>query len=320
MTSIFKFALFVAIASVSACTIPLKESMFYNPPSVEPADNAAAMMFKDETDLTSIDSELYETLGDLLPATVTHGYLDAAEAPVTAYSLIEGDVEDRASRPLIVSCYGSGGDRPTHGVYYAHKLLPWGDVLQWDYTGYGDSPGEPSVRMIKQQRDAVVAKAEAIAGDRPLIYWGHSMGGFICPHMVANSPQADAMVYEASSRSVEETAAVWKPWYLRILPVKMELVDPPEQDDNAAPLKGFEGPVLVIAGGKDDVLPAFLSKSLFDALSAQGNDATYIEIADGDHINIPLKAEFKQRAAPFFAGVADLGPRAETTPDGKCDC
>lgn len=305
------FGIFTAVcfAALGACTLTIRDEMFFNPPRVEPAKTAAELALKDEAELTSADSKFADRLGDLLPANVTHGYLDDPDAPITAYSLIEADVDDRSGRPLIVSCYGAGGDRPTHGVYYANKLLPWGDVLEYDYPGYGDSPGAPSFDGIFAQLDAVVAKAESVAGDRPLIYWGHSMGGFICPYMAERSSEADAVVFEGTALSVEEASKDWKPWYMRPLPIRLEPGEEAKGRDNTQPLKDFSGPILVIGGEKDKVLPARQARTLADALIAQGHDTTYLEISGADHINAPLQDEFADRSAGFFAGLRDLDRR-----------
>ena len=294
---------FVCMA-MSACTITMKEDMIFNPPSHNAAADVATMALEDEGKLLDAESDLSDSLAGLLPAKVTHGYLETPDQP-TAYTLIEAAGEAGDDRPLIVSCYGSGGDRPHHGVYYAEKLLPWGDVLEFDYPGYGDTTGTPSIAGIESQRPFVIEKAEAIAGDRPLIYWGHSLGGWVCPHFAASSAKADAMVYETSALNSKEASVVWKPWYMRMLPIRMEPEKSLEGDNNAAPLKDFDGPVLVVSGGKDKILPAWLSKSLYEALKAQGNDVTYIEVEDGTHINAPLQPQFQQHAAAFFARVRD---------------
>ena len=63
---------------------------------------------------------------------------------------------------------------------------------------------------------------------------------------------------------------------------------------------------MVLGGGKDKVLPAWLSRSLADALEKQGNDVTYLEFAAGTHTNIPFQTEFGARVEPFFAKVKEL--------------
>ena len=157
-------------------------------------------------------------LTEHLPANIEHGFLDIAEYKI-AYSLVQSSKsEDDADRPLILSCYGSGGDRPNHGVYYTEKLLPWGDVLQFDYPGYGDSSGTASIPAIIKISPDIVEFANEQAGDRPLMFWGHSLGGFFCPEMAKISEKLDGVVYETTALNAEEASKEWKPWFLRFIP------------------------------------------------------------------------------------------------------
>ncbi len=299
---------FLAVLSANGCTMTMKEDMIFNPPVGMPADSVADMTMDDVEMLTAPDSAWIkeDRFAGLLPATVVHGYFrpDTREG---AYTIIRAQqAADGAQRPLIVSCYGTGADRPNHGVYYAEKLLAWGDVIQFDYPGYGDSVGKPSIAGIADIGRDVVAMADGLASDRPLIFWGHSLGGFICPRLAEQSAEADAVVYENSALSAEEAGKEWKPWFMRLLPITMKPEAAIEGDNNIAALKDFQGPVLVIAGGRDKVLPAWLSRSIFTALEEQGNDATYLELPDATHINAPLQPEFAGLAAPVLDRIPDL--------------
>ncbi|MFC7291624.1 alpha/beta hydrolase family protein [Hirschia litorea] len=297
----------MALLGSAGCTITMSDDAIFNPPKWKDiALTADELKFVDEAKLTSEASKLLQQsqFKNILPATIKHGFIDAEDERI-AYSLISANEKSGYSdRPLILSCYGSGGDRPNHGVYYAEKLLPWGDVLQFDYPGYGDSSGEPSIAAVKKITPAIVELANEFSGDRQLIFWGHSLGGFVCPHMAAISPKFDGFVYETTALSAEEAAKVWKPWFLRMIPfIKLEPAQSDQEGDNATPLAGFAAPILVLSGGKDKILPAWLSQSLADALERQGNDVTYLHFEKGTHINVPLQPDFVERAAPFFDRV-----------------
>ncbi|WP_018995671.1 alpha/beta hydrolase [Hirschia maritima] len=290
-----------------SCTISLPDDAIFQAPRWSNiAKSADQLRFVDEDKLTELNKfpGNRPLLEEHLPATIEHGFLNVSEFQI-AYSLVRsGKFEDEQNRPLIVSCYGTGGDRPNYGVYYAEKLLPWGDVLQFDYPGYGDSSGETSISAIKTILPDVVRLANEQAGDRPLIYWGHSLGGFFCPEMANMSGKLDGVVYEATALSAEEASKVWKPWFLRIIPfLKLAPSETSREGNNATPLAGKEVPVLVLAGGKDKVLPAWLSRSLADALEDQGNDVTYHEFDNGTHMNLPFQEEFEGRVDPFFEKI-----------------
>ncbi len=309
--SLKKFGVSVmALLSSAGCTITMSDDAIFSPPKWKDiALTADELKFVDETKLTNPDSKLAqeEKFKKILPASVKHGFIDAEDERI-AYSLISANEKSaHEDRPLILSCYGSGGDRPNHGVYYAEKLLPWGDVLQFDYPGYGDSSGEPSIAAIQKITPSIVELANELSGDRQLIFWGHSLGGFICPHMAASSPKFDGFVYETSALSAEEAMKVWKPWFLRMIPfIKIATAETHQEGDNATPLAGFDAPVLVLSGGKDKILPAWLSQSLAESLEKQGNHVTYLHFEKGTHINVPLQPDFIERALPFFDRVKNI--------------
>ncbi|MAP93924.1 MAG: alpha/beta hydrolase [Ponticaulis sp.] len=297
-----------AALSLSACTITMKEETIFQPPSTAMASSVDEMYLDDQEELTSPDSPLVTDAKyvGLLPASIEHGYL-YPETKSGPYSIIRAsDAAQTEDRPMILLCYGTGADRRTYGTTYARNLLPYGDVIEFDYPGYGDNPGSPSIAGIEGMKPDVVALAEAEAGDRPLIYWGHSLGGFICPSYAASSPEVDAVAYWSTALNAEETSEVWKPWFLRVLPVKMEMSpDLATQDgqDNAAWIEDFDGPVLVISGGKDDVLPAWLQESLRDELISQGNDVTYLSLPNANHVNALSQPEFPELIAPWVSDV-----------------
>ncbi len=294
--------------ALSACTISMSDDAIFRPPEwSQVAESKEDLRFKDQSRLLESSSDLFENrdVAEHLPAQIQHGFLSAGSYKI-AYSVIRsGKASENSERPLIVSCYGSGGDRPNLGVYYTEKLLPWGDVLQFDYPGYGDSSGSPSIEAVQAIAPEVVKLANEQAGAQPLVFWGHSLGGFICPRLAELSPKLDGFVYEASALNAEEAAKEWKPWFLRMVPfVKLEPTESTREGDNASPLKDKNIPVLVLAGGKDKVLPAWLSRSLTSALEAQGNDVTYLEFEKGTHVNIPNLESFDERVAPFFKKIA----------------
>lgn len=298
-----------AVLLTTSCTISMSDDKIFQPPRwTDVAELESELRFENEDQLLSENSALKENalLASHLPAIVEHGFLPAANEKI-AYSIIrspKSKVDDE--RPLILSCYGSGGDRPNWGVYYTEKLLPWGDVLQFDYPGYGDSSGNASIKAVTSIAPSVVELANKLAGERPLVFWGHSLGGFLCPYMAQSSPKFDGFVYETTALNEEEAAEEWKPWFLRILPfIKMEPDTEQREGDNATPLAGLSAPVLVLGGGKDKVLPAWLSRSLAAALKEQGNDVLYLEFENGTHTDVPLQPDFAERADPFFMKVRE---------------
>lgn len=119
-------------------------------------------------------------------------------------------------------------------------------LLMVEYPGYGRSEGEPSEASI---RDTMLA-AHAWLGARPevdparIVGFGRSLGtGAVCT-LIGQRPLA-ALVLQSGFTSVRAFARE------RLLPGFL-VRDP---FDNAAALARYEGPVLVIHGDHDDVIP-----------------------------------------------------------------
>lgn len=119
-------------------------------------------------------------------------------------------------------------------------------LLMVEYPGYGRSEGEPSEASI---RDAMVAAHDWL-GARPevdparIVAFGRSLGGGAVCTLVRRRPLA-ALVLQSTFTGIESFArARWLPGFL----VR-------DRFDNLAAIERFEGPVLVIHGTRDDVIP-----------------------------------------------------------------
>ena len=235
---------------------------------------------------------------------ISHQFIPLEGIGRVAVTLVEHE-DAQESRPLIVHCGGNASDRYRDGEYYAAKALPYGDVLLFDYPGYGDSDGEATGQSLHDAAALISDLSSGLAGDdRPLVLWGHSLGGFVCSQIVAMSPQVDAMIYETSARNAYEVAQAWKPWYLPF--VQPAVNDGLGRFDNVDALAGFSGKVLVLGATDDRTLPVKLSNSLFGDLHEAGLDAAYHVFA-ANHSNVPDSEEFDDVMAPFFAGISS-GP------------
>lgn len=229
----------------------------------------------------------------------THDFLPAGDTMLTySLSVPAGRTPD-PKRPLIVMCGGNAMDRYSAGVSYAQKGLPWGDVLLFDYPGYGDSTGKPSAGSLETAVNAVVAKARTVANGRRIIYWGHSLGGFVCGRLASKTPETAALIYETTARSAKEVVRQWTPSWMR--GVVFPKISPSLSSyDNARAVGQRRFPVLVLGATQDETLPVPLARSLATALKEQGTIVTYHEFPQALHWNVPTQPEFKGVATAFF--------------------
>ena len=142
----------------------------------------------------------------------------------------------------------------------------------------------------------LVPELEQRAGDRPLVLWGHSLGGFVCAQMAARSRGVDAVILETTAPNVRAVAREWAPLGLgRIVPIQSEL----KRFDTPEALQDFGGPVLIIGGGRDRVLPVTLSRELAESLPG----ATYLELPEATHYSAGFDPETRAAVRAMLDGL-----------------
>ena len=237
----------------------------------------------------------------MLTRLVQHG-LAAAPTGAIAWSYFTVPDEGDAPRPLIVHCAGNAGDRYNSAAVYSNKALPYGDVLVFDYPGYADSAGTPSAASMEAASAAVAALAQQMAQGRDLVFWGHSLGGFVCARLAAETPEADGLILETTARNADQVADAWTPWYARAL-VRIDVAPSLAGYDSAADAARFGGPVLVLGAERDDTLPVRLARTLAADLTALGAPVTYVEFEGAGHRDVPSQPGFDAAVSPFFAAL-----------------
>lgn len=195
--------------------------------------------------------------------------------------------------PLIVSCFGNASDRYAHGVDYANKIAPFGQVLLWDYPGYGDSSGTAGVVAIEDIADGFVALVEDRAGGRPIIYWGHSLGGFVCSNLAGRSKQVDGVILETTAQSIRSVAKAWTPMGI---PIRVTFNEDLLRFDIPDALAGLNTPILIIGAGRDRVLPVELALELAEALP----EANYLELPQATHFSAGFDPKAQAAVAQFL--------------------
>jgi uncharacterized protein len=159
--------------------------------------------------------------------------------------------------PAVLVCNGNAGDRSMRAELAVALNRAGLSVLLFDYRGYGGNPGHPTEEgLAADARAAQVWLATQPDVDR-IVYFGESLGAAVAVGLAVQRPPA-ALVLRSPFTSLADVAAVHYPW----LPVRWLLLDRYPSIDRIA---SVPAPVLVIAGGRDDIVPASLSKRLYDA-------------------------------------------------------
>ena len=240
---------------------------------------------------------------EFAPSRVSHGFIETVENDI-AYSLIERPGE---MRRLIVHCGGNTAARKDSGTPYGLKLVEFGDAFLFDYPGYGNSPGKASVDTLQAMSHAVVDFVDKKAADgRPVILWGHSLGGFVCADMASAFNRVDAIIFETSAPNAAEVADSASPWFAKPF-VKIIIAGEVSRFDNVTALDGLGVPLLVLGAKRDKTLAVWLSRKLAADLETAGHDVTYHEFADANHVSVATADGFRGVIDSFLARIMTNG-------------
>jgi len=248
-------------------------------------------------------SEIKITKEDFVPVELRHGFWADGQIAVTEFTTGE------AGRPLVVHCGGNASDRYNSGTFFGLKVTPYADLIIFDYPGYGDSPGVPSAKSFEDMLEvlAIELNARQAGSHRPVILWGYSLGGFVCANLLEKLDRTDGIIIESSANDARNAAKHLTPSLLRPF-VRINLSDSLADYDNVEVLKNYRGRVLVLAGMKDGVLPAKLSRQLVEGLRESGVVVDYHEFANGNHANLATLETYSPVLKTFFTILKQSKP------------
>jgi uncharacterized protein len=204
-------------------------------------------------------------------------------------------------RPVVVVFNGNAGYRWLRADLAVALNRNGLSVLLFDYRGYGGNPGRPSEKGLAADARAAlawVARQPDVDPNR-IAYFGESLGAAVAIELAVQRPPA-ALVLRSPFTSLADVGVVHYPW----LPVRQLLIDRYPSIDRIASVKA---PVLVIAGDRDDIVPAALSKRLYDAAS---EPKRYVLIPGVGHNDQGLVdgREMIGDVVAFLEGTPVLGP------------
>jgi uncharacterized protein len=245
----------VVVASVLALIWTLQRRLIYFPTADVPAADAI--------DGADVEPVRFQTTDGL----TLNGWFFAAAGP--------------SRRTTVIVFNGNAGNR-AHRVPLAAALHRHGlQVLLVDYRGYGDNPGTPSQTGLARDSRA----ARAYLANRPdvdpsrLVYFGESLGTAVAVDLAVEHPPA-VLVLRSPFTSMSDVGQYHYPF----LPVRLLLRD---RFATIAEIQRIQAPLLVIAGGRDRIVPVESSRRVYDAAIGL---KTFLLIPDADHNDYELFA------------------------------
>lgn len=196
----------------------------------------------------------------------------------------------------LVVFHGNAG-YALHRNYYVHgfrSLEQQWEVYLFEYPGYGARPGPPSEAAIKAAAEH--ALRQLLAQDaRPLYLLGESLGSGVASHLAAAFPDQVAGLLLVTPFSSLVDVAAHHYWFL---PVRT-LLD--ERYDSVTALSRYDGPVVFLLAGEDEVVPKQLGQRLHDHYAGP---RWLREFPGAGHNTMPLYpgADWWREASDFLLG------------------
>lgn len=162
----------------------------------------------------------------------------------------------KSPHPVMIVAHGNGeliDDNLADGLYMAARGV---GVLLVEYPGYGRSPGRPSMKSISR----TFISAYDMISQRPevdssrLIFFGRSLGGGAVCELSRHRPSA-AMILMCTFTDTR--------FFIKRYLAPASLTRDPF--DNLEAVSDYPGPILIIHGKQDEVIPFRHGKRLYEA-------------------------------------------------------
>lgn len=318
-----RLTLCLAAISTASCTVVLDERVFWVPRNVDLAerDEADTGLFMGRAlkealslDLTyrgywTTKIEFRQRPEKFIPAEAVRSRLPYASGELSVLRVRARGTAAKADAPVFVHCYGIGANLYNNGVQYSLKLLPYGEVIQFDLPGHGESTGAPSVADFDAAVDALAEQLPEMTAGRQVIFWGHSLGGWICADLATRVPGADALIIEASARDAASVGRFWLPAVMRPF-IRLKAADALARYDLADTVVTAQLPTLILGAGRDDIIAEPLVRTLAEAVNAAGLPARYRAFPQADHSTIAFADGFDETVTAFLATLPKVPPQA----------
>jgi fermentation-respiration switch protein FrsA (DUF1100 family) len=250
-------ALTLLVAGVALLLARPEALLFHPTPSVESTPAAVGLAFE-RVEITTEDGE-----------TLVGWYVPADPSA--------------AHKGVIVYCHGNAGNIGGR-VSKLPEMRQLGlAVLMFDYRGYGESSGRPTVAGTRLDIEAVWNHLVQDRGYAPaqIVLWGRSLGGAIAIDQAARASEAGtpprALIVESTFTSTLDIGDELYPW----LPVRWlgRKLDYPSRELIAK----VAAPILLAHSPDDDLIPASHGDALLEAARAGAAPKTAFVQLDGGH-------------------------------------
>ncbi|MFP4229461.1 MAG: alpha/beta hydrolase, partial [Salinivenus sp.] len=195
---------------------------------------------------------------------------------VNAWHLTQPDAD------ATVLFFGGNGFYLVQSRGYLRALTrPSANAFLWDYRGYGQSDGQPSVEAFRRDALAVydaVVERQGVDPDN-LVVWGHSLGSFLATY-VATERSVAGVVLENPAADVDDWVGHLIPWYVRFF-LGVDVEPALREESNRDRVSSLQVPLLIVGGAEDNITAPEMARDLYEAAGSSQKDLVIVE--DGGH-------------------------------------
>jgi len=226
---------------------------------------------------------------------IYYGWTTTVDAANTDFELKRPDATLRGwvvnrDQPDPILYFGGNAERIEANREDFARMFPGRSVYLVAYRGYGASTGEPREAALVPDALAVFDEVQRRHPGQRIAVIGRSLGSGIASQVAGQRPVARL----ALITPFDSLVAVASHHY-PIFPVDW-LLD--ERYESAKALRGFREPILIVHGGRDDIVPEICTKRLIAALAVP---AKVVRIDTADHNDISLHQEFGEALSAFMS-------------------
>jgi pimeloyl-ACP methyl ester carboxylesterase len=193
--------------------------------------------------------------------------------------------------------FGGNAEAVIHNALEFSINFPSRTIYLVNYRGYGGSSGKPTEAGLFS--DAIAIFDNVLAAHKDIAVIGRSLGSGVAMHLAANRAVSQVVLITP----YDSILAIAKKQF-PLFPISLLLKD---QYDSVELANKVSASVLVLAGGKDRIIPFSHTQKLVDALGIgkdkRQENVTMIVFEQAGHNNISQSVNYYKNLTSFLDGL-----------------
>ena len=180
--------------------------------------------------------------------------------------------KDLKNLKTLVFFHGNAGDL-SNRIYKLNELDKLNiNILLISWRGFSGNEGYPTEKNLYEDAEAAIKwlNKKKVSNSQIILY-GESLGTGVAVE-IASKNNFNSIILESPFTSIENSAKIYYPY----LPVSFLLKD---RYDSISKIKNINSPILIMHGRKDDIVPFFMGKKLFEKANSP-KDSYFTDIDD----------------------------------------